>query len=326
MSPERPAVRALALIGAMLAATGALAEEPLALLGEMARSVRAENYRGVFTYEQGQGLSSARIVHAVVDGMERERLEPLDGPQREFLRLDHPLSCLHEGNRLLGAGMPGQEPGSAAALEALARRLGGHYAFELEGRERVASREGRRLRISPRDPYRYGRTLVLDEASGLPLKSETVDGAGRVLERFQFVDMQVGGVIAPADVLTAAPGPRIEAEHQDETATAADPFGWSVAWLPEGFAQSAHQLRQDAARGRTIETRMYTDGLASFAVFVERDAAPLTRPGVATQGATVAYVTPRGPGNLVTVVGTIPVEAAQLIANSVNLAQAVQQP
>jgi sigma-E factor negative regulatory protein RseB len=298
------------LLLAALATSGALADEPLALFGEMARNVRAVNYQGVFTYEQGQGLSSARIVHTVVDGLERERLEQLDGPPREYLRLDHPLSCRHEGERLLGIG-EGAVPDP---------RIGGHYAFALEGSERVASREGRRLRVSPRDPYRYGRLLVIDEASGLPLRSETTDGAGRILERFQFVDLQVGGTIAPTAVLTGEPGSRIEADHPAEPAAPED-FGWQVAWLPEGFTLSATERRRGPDGEGSIESRMYTDGLASFAVFVERDAPPLGRPGVATHGATVAFVTPRSPGSLVSVVGNIPVDTAQLIANSVNLSR-----
>ena len=307
-------MRALLLIGTALVTAGAFAAEPLALLEQMARNVRAINYRGEFTYERGQTLSSSRIVHQVVDGMERERLEHLDGPHREFLRLDHPLSCLHAGNRLLGSGLPVAPQES----ETLAQRLGGYYAFELDGFERVASRDGQRVRVSPRDPYRYGRVLVLDTESGLPLKSETTDGAGRVLERFQFVDVQIGGALKPEDVVTREPGSRIAVDHQDESPAAAGPFDWNVAWLPEGFALSTRELRKDTEHSRDIETQMYSDGLAAFAVFVERGAPELARPGVASQGAMVAFVVARGPGNLVTVVGSIPVQAAELIANSVN--------
>lgn len=310
-------MRLLLSFTAACAATTVLAQEPVALFGEMAHNVRAVNYSGVFTYQQGQSLSSARIVHAVVDGVERERLEQLDGPRREFLRLEHPLDCIHEGHRRLGAVATAAGVPDPAAVAQLGERLGGHYAFEYEGPERVASRDGWRVRLSPRDPYRYGRLLVLDTASGLPLRSETTDGAGRVLERFQFVDLQVGGTIAPSDLLTSAPGPRIEALH-DAQLPANDPFDWNVSWLPDGFALSADDVRADARRGNRIETRMYTDGVSSFAVFVERAAGEISRPGVATQGATVAYVTPRDGGGLVTVVGSIPVETAQLIAHSVN--------
>lgn len=313
MSPEAALMRGVLLMASLFTAAGVLAQEPLALFGEMARNIRAVNYQGVFIYEQGQSLSSARIVHSVIDGVERERLEQLDGPPRDFLRLDHPLSCQHEGSRRLGGGAPLDAEGVAALVE----RLGGSYAFEYEGPERVASRDGRRLRVSPRDPYRYGRTLVLDAQSGLPLRSETTDGAGRVLERFQFVALEVGGAIAMSDVLSTAPGPRIEAAHQTEPGTGEQRHDWSVAWLPDGFGLSAED--SDGGAGRRVESRMYTDGIASFTVFVERGATPLQRPGVATQGATVAYVTSRGDGNLVSVIGSIPVEAAQLIAHSVNM-------
>ena len=267
----------------------------------MARNVREANYRGIFTYEQGQSLRSARIVHAVVDGVEHERLESLDGASREFLRMEHPLDCRHAGHRLLGEG---PDALALAGNPALSQ----YYAFELDGDERIASREGRRLRISPRDPYRYGMTLVLDNNSALLLKSETTDGAGRVLERFQFVELEVGGSIPAEAVFTPEAGARVDA------------FDWSVSWLPAGFAESARERRADAA-GRPVETRMFTDGLAVFSVFVERHAdGAVSRPGQAVQGATIAYVTPRPQAGLVTVVGEIPPETARLVANAVSFA------
>ena len=51
-------MRALLLIGAAAAAAGAGAAEPIVLLEQMAHSVRAINYRGVFTYQQGQDRKS----------------------------------------------------------------------------------------------------------------------------------------------------------------------------------------------------------------------------------------------------------------------------
>ena len=59
-----------------------------------------------------------------------------------------------------------------------------------------------------------------------------------------------------------------------------------------------------------------------FAVFVERAAARPSRAGQASRGATVSYVVPRGEEHLVTVVGEIPVETAQLIANAVVFPEA----
>ncbi len=305
--------RAGTLLCAAFAGAAAAAEPALPLLELMARNVREANYRGIFTYEQGQSLRSARIVHAVVDGVEHERLEGLDGASREFLRMEHPLDCRHAGHRLLGEGP------DALAL-AGNPTLSQYYAFELDGDERIASREGRRLRISPRDPYRYGMTLVLDNNSALLLKSETTDGAGRVLERFQFVELEVGGSIPAEAVFTPEAGARVDAAHAKAGAADSEAFDWSVSWLPAGFAESARERRADAA-GRPVETRMFTDGLAVFSVFVERHAdGAVSRPGQAVQGATIAYVTPRPQAGLVTVVGEIPPETARLVANAVSFA------
>ena len=287
-------------------------ESAFPLLELMARNVRATHYHGVFTYQEGQRTRSARIVHTVVDGVEQERLQDLDGAGREFLRMQHPLDCEHAGHRLLSS------PAAAASLSNPG--LAQFYAVEMDGTERIANREGRRLRISPRDPYRYGMTLVLDTESALPLKAETTDGAGRVLERVQFVELVVGGAIPAADMFTAEPGARIDASHAASRDAEAERFSWSVSWLPAGFAESARERRQGET-GQEVETRMFTDGLAVFSVFVEHQSdADVTGPGQAAQGATVAYVAPRLPEGVVTVVGEIPPETARLVANAVSFA------
>lgn len=305
MAMLRTGIAVLLLLGAC---EPEAAESPSALLDRMAESVRTSSYRGILTYQQGQELRSARIVHAVSDGRENDRLQQLDGVTRAFLRLDHPLDCRH------GAHAPGD--GAAGTSD----WLSGHYAVELDGSDRVAGREGVRLRISPRDPYRYGMNLVLDTETALPLRSETTDGAGRVLERVQFVELEVDPRIDAREVLDTGPGASIEAGHPDPLPAGAATFRWNVSWLPRGFAERARDARSDP-EGRHIETRMYSDGLAAFSVFVEGAGAVPGTAGHASQGATVAYVMPRGPEGAVTVVGDIPPETARLIAHAVSFTQ-----
>lgn len=306
----------LRVLFSLLVSTAVMAgEAPQARLDAMSRGFRTLDYYGVFTYEQGQTLSSHRIAHKVVGGVEQERVVHLDGDMREFHRAGHTSDCEHAGDRLLRL-----DPVRRLARDAgtgFAEGIGAYYAIENEGPERVASRMGQRLRIMPRDPYRYGMIMVLDDESALLLKSETVDGIGRVLERFQFVELHVGEAGSDADVGAA----RIEEAHLDEPASAEAPiFDWTVSWLPRGFVRSAevrHQPPTPMAAG-PVEIRTYTDGLAVFSIFVENTVRDPSGPGVASRGATVSYVVPRGRGHLVTVVGEIPVQTAQLIANAVN--------
>jgi len=314
-------VTAIACLLSGLLGAAAQAQQPTdpdARLDAMSRSFRTLDYQGVFTYEQGQALSSVRIVHAVVDGVEQERLVHLDGPRREFLRSGHRADCLHAGDRLMRtAADPFARHAQAAAALHDGARLDDHYALEFDGSERVANHEGLRIRIAPRDAYRYGMSLVLDDASSLLLKSETTDAAGRVLERFQFVDLRIGGPIAAADLAAESDAARSAPVHAPES-TEREPFTWTVSWLPPGFTQSSRERQPAAAGGGPREKLIYTDGLAVFAVYVESGAEQPAGPGRAWRGATVSYVVPRGKGNLVTVVGEIPMETAQLIANGVN--------
>lgn len=291
-------------------------ETAFASLDAMSRSFRELNYRGVFTYEQGQSLSSLRIIHAVLDGVERERVVHLDGDEREFVRSGHPVDCVHAGDHLVRL-----DPSSfTRGLQQPVARLQKFYAITPDGVERVANRSGYRLRISPRDPYRYGMRLVLDEASSLLLKSETMDHAGRVLERFQFVEVEIGGNIDEEELRPETRRAHVAEHAQREKPSSAElsPFEWTVSWLPEGFELASREIRSKAGMSAPVESAIYTDGLAVFSIFVEKEPGDSAQPGRASRGATVAYTVPRGANNAVTVVGEIPLATAELVANSVN--------
>lgn len=310
---SRPVLLPLLWLAASVPAVAAgLPDDPLRALDAMSRHVRTLDYSGVFTYQFDREVRTARIAHVVKGGLENERLLHLDGEPAEVVRRGHPVDCEHEGDRLLR--LPALAAGEAAA------GVGTWYAVHFEGTERIASRTGKRLRIAPRDSYRYGRTLVLDEQSALLLKSETTDGLGNVLERFQFVDVSVGGA-QPAEQLAAAgtAAHRIPAHAVQTAATqpvAPPAFGWQAAWLPEGFALTGRELRGNAGR---VQAETYSDGLSVFAVFVEpRDSTQDESAGFASQGATISYTIPRGSAHRVTVVGEVPAQTAQLVANSVN--------
>jgi sigma-E factor negative regulatory protein RseB len=263
-------------------------------------------------------------VHAVVDGVEQERVVHLDGERREFLRRGHRVDCEHAGDRMMRVASPDPFDRHARAAVAIGEgtQLGEHYAIGFDGSERVADHEGQRLLIVPRDPYRYGMSLVLDDATSLLLKSETNDAAGRVLERFQFVELRIGGPIGEAELAAETAVARDAPPHGKPSSGEPGAFAWTVSWLPPGFVQTARELHDASVAGHPVEMQTYTDGLAVFAVFVERGVEQPQQEGRASRGATVSYMVPRGEGNLVTVVGEIPMDTAQLIANAVNFPDA----
>lgn len=103
-------------------------------------------------------------------------------------------------------------------------------------------------------------------------------------------------------------------ERMDEPV--ADPFLWQLGWHPKGFVQSGHRR---TAPG--VEMLMYTDGLATFSVFVEALPSSVSIEGDAQRGATVAHMTNLSVAEQlyqVTVVGEITLLAAKQIAAMVK--------
>jgi sigma-E factor negative regulatory protein RseB len=284
------------------------AEQVNRVLREMSTAVRELNYRGLFTYEVGGSLDTYRIVHRVDNDTEYERLQKLNGPEREIVRAGHMVDCLSRGDQLLRGIVRSAENSS---------ELKDNYHFYLTGDERVADRSASIVHIVPKDSHRFGYTLSVDKQSGLPLKAMRVNTDKRVMERIQFVELSVGGEISEAEVQASSEQPQqaphnlMDCQQQGE----GEPV-WNATWLPPGFVYSG---QREIENGDHMQT--YTDGLATFSVFIS---AASTRPAIegrAQIGATVAYVDQRfweNQPHSVTVVGEIPFATAQRVVAGVE--------
>ena len=349
-----------ALAGAGNAAQSAPSKTAADWLHAMDGAFRALDYDGVFSYytaERAQltpiappalaprdrtlsfgvgfrtaaRLATYRVVHKVIDGVERERIEHLDGPRREVLRI---------GDRIVCALQPGDElPALASAVPAapyagvFGRRfeaMSDNYRVGFDGRGRIAGRSAIKLRVAPLDQDRFGYRLWLDEATGLLLRSElhSVAAEASKLEIFQFTSLRIGDGVATEDLAPAMPNavlheltPSAGAQPADAAATgrAGAPTRWQAGWVPRGF-RMASANGPPGIEGTPVSTLVFSDGLAAFSVFIE--AMPAVGAGnvVSRRGATVLLSQAR-PGidreHLVTVVGEVPVATARRIAAGV---------
>ncbi|MEX1033334.1 MAG: MucB/RseB C-terminal domain-containing protein [Cellvibrionaceae bacterium] len=274
------------------------------VLKQMSTAVRELNYRGLFTYEVGGSLDTYQIIHRVSGNTEYERLFKLNGAEREVLRSGQTTNCLSQGDKLLrGLLRPPQ----------ISSNLRDNYHFYLTGDERVAGRPTVVVQVVPKDEHRFGYTLGIDKQSGLPLKSMRVSTGKRIMERIQFIDLSVGAEIGDPE-LNPLSEQHNQAAHDlidcRSTSTAEQP-AWQPNWLPAGFVYSG---QRETETGDHMLT--YTDGLATFSIFVGRANARAAIEGRAQIGATVAYVNQRvwnGQPHSVTVVGEIPFATAQQV-------------
>ncbi|PIE41014.1 MAG: hypothetical protein CSA49_05625 [Gammaproteobacteria bacterium] len=265
----------------------------------------------------GNQLNAVEVIHGVVDGQPWERIIHLTGAPAEILRRGERVSCLHrESSKHFHA--------SSSRLQALLKHqdftVPVNYILRKGGDGRVAGREAYRVDVLPKDKARYGYQFWLDKASGLLLKSVTVDRKGRGLEVFEFVSIDIRDAIDPA-VFNPGEGLHWADKPQTELEAPVPQLNWKLSWLPTGFDLSGSEMR--VVDGVAASTKVFTDGLAAFSVFLEKIDSRIHTEGTQTHGATTALsrrLPVKNGEYLVTVVGEIPMETAMQVAMAVRLA------
>jgi sigma-E factor negative regulatory protein RseB len=276
------------------------------LLNKMTHSHRELNYRAIVSYQVGDQLSSYRITHTVRDGKEFEYLESLDGSREDLVYHGHDINCVHPGPQLIRLFGGEEEQGFYR-----------YYDIEVKGAARVAGREAITLMIHPRDVYRLGYKLSLDKETGLLLRSDIVNQQGKVLERFQYVMLNLD-ISADEPTVDGAREVQHRVNKLDGKLERVSSRTWRPNWIPAGFTLAQSENNDEA--GMT-----YTDGLAVMSVFVEplvkleNGGSPAITEGGMRRGASVSYtVAFPEQGSFATVVGEVPMLTAKQVAKSLS--------
>ncbi|MGH8228524.1 MAG: MucB/RseB C-terminal domain-containing protein [Steroidobacteraceae bacterium] len=323
MQLSRTSERLTWIILALACASAAAAGEPQKWLERMNRALTTLNYDGVFFHLQAGRVETLRIIHRVENGTVTERLMSLDGSGREFIRKGSTLACyLPDQHRVLVE----HEPDSSLLLGRLPRfdaATSRYYAFKAVRQARLIGKQTQLVVVTPKDRYRYGYRLWIDEATGMPLKTQLCDPRGRVLEQVVFAS-----IATPAHIPDTAFEPGIPttgftwvrqlASASAESAAGAPMPSWSALKLPPGFHMSVRAMQIMPGTTGLVEHLVYTDGIASVSVFVESHMhADHKLSGSEQIGSTSTFAT-MVDGHPVTAVGEVPPETVKFIAKSVQ--------
>lgn len=280
------------------------------LLKKMSEAGQNLSYRGSFTYEHGSSIESFRVVRWTEEGADYERLEHLSGPERQFIRPVRAKGCTPFGgalfqDRLSRLGREGAE-------------IDRYYRLVAHEQERVAGRHAQVIQIIPRDQMRYGYVVSLDQETGMLLKSLLLDEQQRVVERFQFIEFDAAPQVVELEQEVLAELHSQDAAGMEDCVleVGAGPRDWRLQWLPPGFEFSGEKLIDDHTR-----MLMYTDGLATFSIFVQPRGDQFLIEGRAQRGATTAYMGAVSDGRQdyrLTVVGEVPSAVAEQLAQSMR--------
>jgi len=320
---------AAALTLAALAAPQAHAGEQSAdeWLQRMTESLASLNYDGLFTHSTGQQSETMRIVHRVEDGRSVERLVSLDGSGREIVRTAEEIHFYMPDRRVVLVERRSDAGSLLRTLPTPGPKLDALYTLDLRKGTRMLGREVRVLDIQPRDAYRYGYRLWLDERTAMPLRSEVVGGQGKAVEAIHFTRLDVRDRIDPRDLEPAVdatgfqwvrpgkrPEPRVAAE------------GWRPRKIPPGFKLVATRVQVMPGVPMPVHHLIFSDGFASVSVFIEPGPARGPAPPESTKVGSANAFSTQIDGHVVTAVGEVPAATVREFATSLAPVEATASP
>jgi sigma-E factor negative regulatory protein RseB len=299
-------------------------------LERMSQSLATRNYDGRYLHVRNSVTQTMRIIHRVEKGKVTERLVSLDGSGREYIRNQNEVICYLPDRRMVIVEKRPDDRTLMKTVPLYNEQLEAHYSIERGAFKKALGRRTQVILVQPRDQYRYGYRLWLDDETAMPLMSQLCDRNGNVIEQIVFAELNFRDRIA-ADAVkptVAAEGFRWVRQDAQELRMANAALGWNMGGisLPSGF----HVItwRQQIIAGSNVPVRhvVLSDGLASVSVFIEpRSPQTETMRGLAKVGAAYAYS--RGlDGHQITAVGEVPAATVEAIAEAVTKEEAALAP
>ena len=240
-------------------------------LVRLEQASRVPSFVGTFVVTSATGaMSSARIWHVCEGNLQVERVEALSGVPRSIFRRNQSVVTFYPQARVAvtdqrdsGGAFPNLLTASSSAS------MADHYAAKELGQSRVAGFDADVVYLKPRDDLRYGYRIWSERNTGLVIKTQTVDGKGRVLEQSAFSELQLNAPVQAVKLsrmMERTEGYKVETPRRVATTAAAE--GWALSGEVPGFtSQSCYRHAADQA-GPMVQW-IFSDGLATVSLFME---------------------------------------------------------
>ncbi len=312
----------LLLSSLLFAAPMAHADEAaVELLNRMHHSLHQLNYTGTLAYLRENSLSSLRIEHSVINGVEAERVVRLNEQGNEISR------------ELEGF--------SLASIPSIRPEMNAVYSFDMGRINRVANIPCRIITARPKDRNRYLQKYCIDSSTGMLLDYMLVGKSHKPVEQFMFTSIEIRfpEKVSPAEIqttglvndasstaiITQAVAPAMakqaaNARLVNQPINDADlDDGWVMEALPAGFeisqAPSMKEVREEDG-----ETKHYivSDGLSSLSVFVSPLSSNAQLGSVKINSGALNVVTQQKGNSVITVVGEVPESTLRNIVDNLR--------
>jgi sigma-E factor negative regulatory protein RseB len=314
--------RLIALFFVGLLAHPVNADEVSDWLMKMEMAPDKVSYTGSFIYDHDGQMETMRIVHFVEQDNFRERLYSLTGSAREIIRDREKVWCylpekkigVHENRQVSRNAFLQIRGGQIADLD-------NHYDLTLGVQERIADRLTQVLKISPRDRFRYGYQLWVDNETGLLLRADLQSRDGKTIEKYMFVEVQINPVIDESMLQPRTSKESLSwfgVDNDPDVADSTIAMIWDSATLPAGFSLAQSITRRSPMENGVVEHHVYSDGLSNVSLFVKKIGQGKGMDlGYSKMGAVSAFTVMQD-GFQVAVVGEVPESTVRMIAQGVR--------
>ena len=287
-----------------------------AVLDHLRDALNTLNFEAAFVVIDRKAAEPYRWAHGHHKEIELEHISSLNGHIFEMVRKDNVVSYF-EGNEepysVTASAIKGPIPDVIfEPYDELSR----YYNIAVAGKSRIAGRMAQLVRIIARDEDRFNYLIWLDVASGLLLKSATLNRKGDILEQLQVTQIQV----------TEHPSSQL-LKLYDASLPSVSPAGpekktaenrWQLGWLPQGFNVINHDRHPLPVTNQFADYFLISDGLNEFSVYIQPPLAT-NNPPVMIQHGSMTIFSQVVNGVEFSVIGRIPAPTAEKIIKSVRL-------
>ncbi|HEY1058736.1 MAG TPA: MucB/RseB C-terminal domain-containing protein [Limnobacter sp.] len=288
------------------------------LLDNSHEQAKALSYSGLLLTQSGDYTQASKLLHQSGQGGEFEVLERLDGPSAKWIRHNEDIQCVLPEKKLI---LSEKRQTSVAFPRLLSNPDGTSMLVKLYdiremSAKRVAGRSVRVIQLTPKDDLRYGYRFYLDRLRNLLLRSELFSHKGEVLEHVGFTEISFDAEAAvKPEMPQAGPGWKVAATEIRVMREGELPYNLPDIFV--GFKRSDTLCRIKGKESQIHQT-LYTDGLSSVSVFIQKanDGHSMPQAPI-SHGAVMSRSEVQGQ-YLVTVLGEVPEKTLGLFLKSVR--------
>ena len=299
------------------ASAGEMARE---WLDQMHTALDEQTYVGTFVRITERGPETYRVAHRYVDGALNERIISLNGVGREIIRRDDDVHVIYPDLEVVRVEKVVASNPMVAALPGYSRQLESNYELLELKSELMAGREAQIISIRPRDDFRYGYLLWLDSETKMPLRSKSWDGDITVFEDIIFTMIEFPAGLPDSEfVQTSDTNGFAVLQSSEPKQELAPEAPRAIDGVPAGFELTASMLKSMGDSQHPVHHMVYSDGLASVSVFVDRpDAETDIAEGFYRVGSTNAFSLTTD-NRKITAIGEVPPVTVEAIATALSL-------